>query len=65
MNLKLGKKRLIADINELKISRIVSCIIKYFINTTIDHSKEKIADYLENKNEISGESCPEESHMQQ
>lgn len=47
-------KRLIADINELKISRIVSCIIKYFINTTIDHSKDKIADYLENKNEISG-----------
>ena len=47
-------KRLIADVNELKISRIVSCIIKYFINTTIDHSKDKIADYLENKNEISG-----------
>lgn len=47
-------KRLIADVNELKISRIVSCIIKYFINTTIEHSKDKIADYLENKKEISG-----------
>ena len=45
---------MIADINELKISRIVSSIIKYFINTTIDHSKDKIADYLENKNEQSG-----------
>lgn len=43
-------KRLIADINELKISRIVTCIIKYFINTTIDHSREKIHDYLETEN---------------
>ena len=39
-------KRLITDLNELKISRIVSCIIKYFINTTIDYSKKKLDDYI-------------------
>lgn len=32
--------RLIGDKKELQIARIVSCIVNYFITTTIEHSKE-------------------------
>jgi len=35
-------RRLIVDKKDLKIARIVSCIIRYFINTTIEHSLRRM-----------------------
>lgn len=42
--------RALMDKKELKIARIVSCIISYMINTTIEYSKEKLKE--ENIEEI-------------
>lgn len=60
-------KRVLADAQELKIARIVSVIINYMIQSTIEYSKKQINKYkelgqitLNNKEEIIGFSQPVE-----
>ena len=40
-----NSKRLIMDKEELKIARIVSSIVHYFIETTIEHSRNRMKEY--------------------
>lgn len=40
-----NSKRLIIDKEELKIARIVSSIVHYFIETTIEHSRNRMKEY--------------------
>lgn len=41
----LNSKRLIADKDELQIARIVSCIVHYFIEATIEYSQKRMKEY--------------------